>query len=155
MEDVPAGHSQLGFDVERAAHLDARLAVAVGEDAVGDRLGEHAVERAQRRRERRAARPLRIGGEQPRGHVQREQRQRVRPGGAQLRAEDARVGQRVAVALTRRQLGQQPGGGLLVGALQLLGALVDVEGAGERVLGGDALVLQARQPREHQVDLQL
>ena len=135
MEDVPAGHPQLALDVERAAHLEARRAVAVAEDAVGDRLREHAVERAQCRRERALARAARVGGEQPRGHVQREQRQRVRAGGAQLRAEDARVGERVAVALARRQLGDRAGGRLLVGALQLRGRLVDMEGAGERALG--------------------
>ena len=56
VEDVAAGHAEAGLDLERAHHLDA---VRV-EQAVLDRLGEHAVERAQDRR--RAPRPARRRG---------------------------------------------------------------------------------------------
>ena len=84
-------------------------------EAVGDRLVEHAVERAQDRRRRRGQRAVGVVAEQPRRHVQAEQRQRLHAGGPQLGAEDRRVGQRVAVDLARRQVRHHAGRGLAVG----------------------------------------
>jgi hypothetical protein len=155
VEDVPRGQAQLALEVERRADLDARRPVGRAQDAVLDRLGEHAVERAQRRRERRVARAVVVAGEQPRRHVQAEQRQRLRAARAQVGPEDARVGQRVAVDLARRQVGDRPGARLEVRALELRRGLVDVEGPGERLLGRDRAVAQTRQAAQQQVDLQL
>ena len=66
-----------------------------------------------------------------------------------------RVGQRVAVDLARRQRGELAALGLLVGGLELRRALVDVEGARERLARVDVRVAQPRQPRQQQVELQL
>ena len=100
VEDVAARHPQRVLDVERGLGLDARAAVAVGEQHVGERLAEHGVERAEHRRLELGA-PGVVGrlGEQPVGRVQPEHRQRLRPARAQLRRQDAGVGQRVAVDL--------------------------------------------------------
>ena len=87
--------------------------------------------------------------------MQREARQRLRAGGLQLGSEDARVGKRVAVDLARHDVGQRARRGLRAGALELVVALVDVEGAGEGVGRVDGGVAQPRQAREQQVDLQL
>ena len=125
------------------------------EQAVLDRLVQHAVERAPRSRLAVGQRAGRVVAEQPGRHVQAEQRQRLRPGRPQVRAEDRRVGQRVAVDLARRQVGHGPGRGLAVGALQLLVALVDVERAGERLLGRHRRDRAAGQPRQQHVDLDL
>ena len=57
MEDVPAGHPQLALEIERASHLDAGLPLAVVQQAVLERLGEHAVERGERRLQARARAP--------------------------------------------------------------------------------------------------
>jgi hypothetical protein len=51
----------------------------------------------------------------------------------------------MAVDLARHDVGQRAGGGLRVGALELLVALVDVEGAGEGVGRVDGGVAQPRQ----------
>src|SRR5689334_7712373 len=59
-------------------------------------------------------RPSLVGAEQPLRSVQPEQRQRVL-----LAVDDRRVGQRVAVELGRRPLGQLAGGGRRVGGLEL------------------------------------
>ena len=48
-------------------------------------------------------------GEQPRGHVEREQRQRLHAALAQVRRDDRRVGERVAVDLQRRDVGDRAG----------------------------------------------
>ena len=87
--------------------------------------------------------------------MQREARERLGARRLQLGAEDARVGQRVAVDLARHDLGHRPGRRLRAGALELGVALVDVEGAGEGVGRVDGAVAQPRQPREQEVDLQL
>ena len=74
-----------------------------------------------------------VAGEQPRGHVQPEARQRLRPRLAQLGPEDRGIGQRVAVDLARRQLGHLPALRLRVGDRELRRGLVDVERPRERL----------------------
>src|SRR5215218_6894079 len=99
VEDVAARHAQLALEVGGAEHVDARLSGGRSHDAAGDRLGEHAVQRPQRRLEGGAAGGGRVAVEEPRRHVQSEDRHRVRAGGDERGAEDARVAQRVAVRL--------------------------------------------------------
>ena len=50
VEDVAAGQPQVALQVERCLRLDARAAVRVGRQAVGERLGEVRVELRERRR---------------------------------------------------------------------------------------------------------
>ena len=83
--------------------------------------------------------------EQPGRHVQPEEGQRLRARRRQLGAEDRRVGQRVAVDLARRHVGDAPGG-RLPWRPELLVALVVVEGARIRV-GGSAARSGGRGPR--------
>lgn len=85
MEDVAAGHRQLALELGRRERLKARRPVRVAPQAVLQRLVEHRLDRLKHGGERSALGVVVIGGEQPRGHVQREHRQRVRAGGAQLR----------------------------------------------------------------------
>ena len=155
MKDVSPRHPQLVLEVQRRVRLDARMPVPVAQHAVLDRLREDAVERGDRRLERGRARLLRIGHEQPRGHVQREHRQRVDPGLAQRGPEDARIGERVTVRLARWRLGDRATRGFAVRALELRGALVDVERPRERAHRIDLAIPQRGQAREEQVDLQL
>ena len=77
------------------------------------------------------------------------------PAAVEVGTEDRGVGQRVAVDLARDDVGDRPGGGLLVGASELAVALVDVERAGERPRRRDAAVAQPRQSRQQHVDLHL
>ena len=67
------------------------------------RSARRARSRASAASPRRRAPSRRGSREQPRRHVQAEAGQRLRAGRAQLRAEDRRVGERVAVDLARRQ----------------------------------------------------
>ena len=87
-------------------------AVGVAQQAVLDRLGQHAVHRgaAWPRARRSGRRPGRR--EQPRGHVQAERRERVVTARAQVGAEDRVVGERVAVGLDGRHVRDPPGGRL-------------------------------------------
>ena len=73
----------------------------VARQAVADRLGEVLVEAVEVALDERVAGARLVGGEQPRGRVQAEQRQRVA-----LAGDDRRIGQRVAVQLGGRALGQ-------------------------------------------------
>ena len=102
VEDVASGHAELGLELDRGAGLEAGLAVGRAQQAVLDRLGEDGVERAQRAFNRRVLGCVVFLAEQPRRHVQPEHGQRLDAGGAQLRREDARVGERMAVGLARR-----------------------------------------------------
>ena len=63
VEDVPARHAQLRLEVERAARLDARLAIWCAQQTILDRLRENAVERAQRGLERSRAGALGVACE--------------------------------------------------------------------------------------------
>ncbi len=157
MEDVAARQPDLPLQLGRRPGLDAGPAVGVRRQAVGDRLRQHRVQLRQARRQRallgRGVR--RRVAEQPGGHVQSEQGQRLEPLPNGLRAQDRRVRQSVTVDLGRRRRGQSAGLRLGVRGLQLPVALGDVEGAREglaRVRGG---VPQARQAAQHHVDLQL
>ena len=94
-----------------------------------------------------------VVGEQPRRHVQPEQRERLHPPGPQLVRQDARIGQRVAVDLARRHGRDATGAGLGVGDRQLLIALVDVKRPRERFLRAGSR--HARQALEQHVDLEL
>ena len=78
----------------------------------------------------------RVGGEQPGRGVQAEVGERVRAG--RHVAEDARVGQRVAVDLARQRVGQLAAIGRRPGGLQFRRALGEVQGPGEGDLGVDA-----------------
>ncbi len=125
------------------------------QQAVLDRLGQHGVDRRQRGRHRRRARGVVVGAKQPRGHVQPEHGQRVHARGLELGTEDRRVGERVAVGLAGRQLGDLPGGRLGMRALELVIALVDVKGAGEGLLRRHGRVAQPGQAAQQQVELEL
>ena len=88
-------------------------------------------------------------------HLQPEQRQGLRTLGAQLGAEDRRVGEGVAVDLGRQGVRDAATRRDRVGVVELRHGLVDVEGAGERGLGRDAVVAQSRQSPQEHVDLDL
>ena len=151
VEDVPARHAELGLDLGRRQRLEARRPVGGAQQAVLERLGQRRVERAERGVD---GAPLgAVVGEQPRRHVQPEQRERLRPRRPQLVRQDARIGQRVAVDLARRHGRDATGAGLGVGGRQLLIALVDVERPRERFLRAGSR--HARQALEQHVDLEL
>ncbi len=155
VEDVPAGQAQFAFQVERGLGLDARPPVPVEGQAVGDRLGEMGVELGEGGGQQDLARALVVLLEQPRRGVQAEQRQGLVPLLDQLRPEDRRVGQRVAVDLRGRYGGQFPGGRLGMRPRQLGVPLGDVEGAAERLARIHRGVPQPGQPPQQHVDLEL
>ena len=134
VEDVAARERQLVLQVERGLGLQARArrrAPRSRQSSIGS--ASTRVERPQRGR--RAPR-----GVPPRGRARTAGRAcaartasacgRRTPG-----AEDGRVGQRVAVDLARQQRRHAAGGASRVRGLELRVALVDVERAGERLLG--------------------
>src|SRR5690606_36779249 len=85
-------------------------------------LGQNGVERGEC-----SAQLLLRARRQPIAGVQREQRQGVRSARLQLGRQDARVGQGVAVDLCGQRVRQRSASGGVVGGLQLVAALVDVE----------------------------
>ena len=87
--------------------------------------------------------------------MQPEEGQRLHVGGREVGAEDAAVGQRVAVDLARRQRRDPAAPDDGVRVLQVGHALVHVEGAREGDAGVDGPVLQPREPGEQEVDLEL
>lgn len=135
--------------------LDARAAVGVGGQTVGEGLGEVGVELGEGGLEEVLAYGVVVGLEQPRGRVQAEQGERLVALIDQVRAEDGRIGEGVAVDLGGRGLGEHTGGGLGVGEGQLVVSLGDVEGPGERLARVDVLVAEPRKPREQHVHLEL
>jgi hypothetical protein len=94
-------------------------------------------------------RALVVGAEERRRRVQAEERERVLAG-----RDDRRVGERVAVELGGRRVGQRAAGRRRVRGLEVAHVLVEAERAGERVLRADARA-QRGQPVEQQVDLRL
>ena len=99
---LPPGMPQLALEVERRLRLDAGLAVASRQQAVGDRLGEHGVERAQRRRRAAPRARRRCRRANSRAGVCRPKRVSVcAPAACSSGPEDRRVGERVAVDLAR------------------------------------------------------
>ena len=99
VEDVAAGRPSSGSS--SAAWPPGRRAVRVRQ-AVLERFGELGVQLRERRLSPAPSRPV---AEQPRGRVQPEEGEGLRAGGPQVRAEDRRVGQRVAVDLGGRHRG--------------------------------------------------
>ena len=86
MEDVAAGHAELGLDFGRRQRLEAQQAIL-------DRLGQRRVERGERGGDG-ALFGGGVGGvEQPGGHVKPEQGERVHAGFAEVVTEDARISQ--------------------------------------------------------------
>ena len=77
MEDVAAGHGQRRLDVQRRRRLQARAAVRVPGQAVGQWLGQVLVELGGHPAHRLLADP--VGGVQLRRGVQAEQGERVQP----------------------------------------------------------------------------
>ena len=97
---LPRGQRQLVLEVERRLGLEARLAVRPAQQAVLDRLGEHRVERPQRGLQRLASPPPVPCSNSRAGVCSANS---VSVCGGRRRAEDARVGQRVAVDLARQR----------------------------------------------------
>ena len=153
MEDVPAGHVEVGLDVLGDLRLEAGVAVGVGDQTVHQRLGEVGVDRGHGAAYGLLLGSGRVGGEEVRGHVQPEVRQRLRTGAGE-RPQDRGVGQGVAVELARGRGGDRAGGRLGVRGAERGVLLTDVQGAGE----GQRRVLAAAQPRQsgqQEVDLEL
>lgn len=155
VEDVAAGQPQVPLQVERGLRLDARLPVRVAGQAVGDRLLQVRVEFGECRREQFGAGRRVVGGEEPGGGVQTEESEGLTAAGGQVRAEDRRVGQRVAVDLGRRGGGQPPRRRVPVGVCELPVPLGDVERPGEGLARVDGAVAEPGQPGEQHVHLQL
>ena len=157
VEDVAADHAERLLEVGGRARLDARRAVRRLVHAVGDRLGEHRVERAHRGVEQRRARGIPIrSGDEPMRHLQAEQRERL---GARRRAARARgsTGRSASGSRSRPEAGsgcRRPTP-CAYAASSCDHGLVDVERAGERGLGRDAVVAQPREPPQQHVDLDL
>lgn len=130
MEDVAAGQPEFAVQVERCLRLDAGPALGVGGEAVGERLGQVGVElgeggpeqavpdgvpgAARTRRARtlraaaRAAVLRRVALEEPGRGVQAEEGEGVVAALRELRPEDRRVRERVAVDLAGRRPGELP-----------------------------------------------
>ena len=144
VEDIARGKAQGAFQVDGGLGLDTRPAVGVGHHDFLDRFGQNRIQRCQHRVGEPAPHALGIGGLQFMRYVQPEHRQGRRPGVAQFGRQDARVGQRVAVDLTRQRRGHLTGYGGRVGGVQLRPRLVDVEGAAEGLLARDGGILQPR-----------
>ena len=156
MEDAAARQPQGVLEVAGRLRLDASVARAVGHDDRLDGLGEHRVQRVEHRPlEGRAHSVVGLVGQQSVGGVQSEDRERVGSGRAQFGAQDARVGEGVAVDLRRDRLGHPAGARRVERALQLREGLVDVEGAAEGRLRAHRVVEQARQAVQQEVDLDL
>ncbi len=133
MEDVAAGHAERLLQVEGGLRLDARVAVRVGKQERFDRFAEHAVEgREHGVAEPAAHRRVVLFVNKSVGNVQSEDGEGLRTSLLKLRRQDARVAERVAVDLRGQRARHLAAGGGPVGPLQLVVALVDVEGAAER-----------------------
>jgi hypothetical protein len=131
VEDVAAGHAELGLELDRRARLDAGRPGGGAPEAGLDRLGQDAVQRAQGGRDGGGLGRVVVAGEEAGRRVEREARQRLGARGAQALAEDGGVGEGVAVGLARDGVGEAAGARPPVRGRELAGGLVDVERAGE------------------------
>ena len=87
--------------------------------------------------------------------MQAEEREGLGTRRAKLLGQDRRVGERVAVDLAGRFVGDHAVAGLPERERDLRGPLVDVERPGEGLFRRDPGVAEAREPPHEHVDLQL